>query len=354
MKKTFLISIAALLLTATAVLASNSEPLTANASSDGSYLVSVYRDGSEEWIPMSENTFYGGGYQSYPDFFVVLTGSRAHFYFSVDGQKYGAPTEDQPLFLGVATQNQLVPYDPSSGDELYCYTTDAGYSYSICLYPKYNEDMELTGYYVQPARGDAIGSQTELGDVNLDFKVNIDDVTALIDYLLIDNPSYYVDKYNADVDQDGAVTISDVTELIDKLLGKEKPEDSHGTGYWLVMIQSDNTKEYVQLILAANGDYVIAYDVVSPPYGETARFYYLIDGVPYYASEDAINNEDGIDETEAYLGNPIYNPLTTEGNKTYFIYSIYSYYYLGVHIVRDNETMEVKGYYAYVAQGGYC
>lgn len=57
-------------------------------------------------------------------------------------------------------------------------------------------------------------STTTSGDVDGDGKVNIDDVTALIDILL--NGS--VASGNADVDGDGRVNIDDVTALIDYLL----------------------------------------------------------------------------------------------------------------------------------------
>jgi hypothetical protein len=55
------------------------------------------------------------------------------------------------------------------------------------------------------------------GDVDRDGRVTIDDVTALIDYLLSGNGSA-IDLAGADCDQSGAVTIDDVTSLIDYLL----------------------------------------------------------------------------------------------------------------------------------------
>jgi hypothetical protein len=54
------------------------------------------------------------------------------------------------------------------------------------------------------------------GDVDGNGKVDIADVTALIDSLLADNSS--ADPSVADLDNDGKVTIADVTALIDKLL----------------------------------------------------------------------------------------------------------------------------------------
>ena len=54
------------------------------------------------------------------------------------------------------------------------------------------------------------------GDVNGDGSVSINDVTALIDYLLSGYGTVNTD--NADVNQDGSVSINDVTVLIDYLL----------------------------------------------------------------------------------------------------------------------------------------
>ena len=62
--------------------------------------------------------------------------------------------------------------------------------------------------------------QVKTGDVDGDNKVNIADVTALIDYLLGGN-SDAVNIDAADVDLDSQVNISDVTALIDKLLNNE-------------------------------------------------------------------------------------------------------------------------------------
>ncbi len=56
-----------------------------------------------------------------------------------------------------------------------------------------------------------------LGDVNDDGKINIADVTALIDHLLGSDADTF-NKRNADVDVNGNVNIADVTTLIDFLL----------------------------------------------------------------------------------------------------------------------------------------
>ena len=57
------------------------------------------------------------------------------------------------------------------------------------------------------------------GDVNGDRVVNIDDLTALIDYLL-SGLSHSETIYFPDVDENGVTSINDVTTLIDKLLSE--------------------------------------------------------------------------------------------------------------------------------------
>ena len=61
----------------------------------------------------------------------------------------------------------------------------------------------------------------QIGDVNKDGNVRIDDVTALIDALLSGNTDVETEHYSpvcANVNGDESVTISDVTALIDILL----------------------------------------------------------------------------------------------------------------------------------------
>ena len=120
------------------------------------------------------------------------------------------------------------------------------------------------------------------------------------------------------------------------------PEDPHMVGYWLVMVQTDGTEEFVKLSLGANGDYITAYDVIYPLYYNVGNFYFMIDGVAYGAAEDA---------TYAELGDSMLNPLTADNTNTYFVYNGYSYS-IGVHLVIDQNTLEVVGYTAYVAKGG--
>lgn len=57
---------------------------------------------------------------------------------------------------------------------------------------------------------------TQKGDVDGDGRVNISDVTALINYLLSGDDS--INPAAADTDEDGRVNISDVTALINMLL----------------------------------------------------------------------------------------------------------------------------------------
>ena len=120
-----------------------------------------------------------------------------------------------------------------------------------------------------------------------------------------------------------------------------EPEDPHMTGYWVVMVQADGTKDYLELQMGTNGDFVNLVDVTYPTFYNVGNFYFLIDGVAYGAAEDG---------TAAYLGDADENPLT-EGDNTYFVDNGYSYV-LGIHFIMDENTGDLVGYSAYVARGG--
>ena len=55
-----------------------------------------------------------------------------------------------------------------------------------------------------------------LGDINNDKKMNISDVTALVNIILGKSPTGLA----ADVNEDSKIDISDVTTLVNQILGK--------------------------------------------------------------------------------------------------------------------------------------
>ena len=81
----------------------------------------------------------------------------------------------------------------------------------VCFSEEGYNDIYVGRDYVVPALEGAPH------DMNSDGRVNIDDVTALILYLLtLNTEGFNVEK--ADVDCDGQINIDDVTELINRLL----------------------------------------------------------------------------------------------------------------------------------------
>ena len=62
--------------------------------------------------------------------------------------------------------------------------------------------------------------QWQLGDVNHDKSVDVSDVTAIISYILGNNPeNFYLTEANVDMDAEGAIDVSDVTAVIAIILG---------------------------------------------------------------------------------------------------------------------------------------
>ena len=58
------------------------------------------------------------------------------------------------------------------------------------------------------------------GDVNLDGRVSIDDITDMIDYILGTEVSPFSEE-NADMNEDGLIAIADITAIIDYILTHE-------------------------------------------------------------------------------------------------------------------------------------
>ncbi|MBO4813454.1 MAG: dockerin type I repeat-containing protein, partial [Muribaculaceae bacterium] len=93
-------------------------------------------------------------------------------------------------------------------------------------YVQYYEDLETStvydtaGNFVRNAwvtiTGEEIEPELLRGDVNGDGKVNVSDVTCLINMIL---GVLNVNEVRADVNQDGKVNVSDVTFLINIILG---------------------------------------------------------------------------------------------------------------------------------------
>ena len=107
-------------------------------------------------------------------------------------------------------------------DELPCTVQRMDYDdyidIEVLLSPDGEKWYSTFDYLLIPARV----TSTMQGDVDGNGKVNISDVTALIDYLLNGDASE-ISLSDADCDGNGAVNISDVTDLIDYLLSDSWP-----------------------------------------------------------------------------------------------------------------------------------
>ena len=130
-----------------------------------------------------------------------------------DGIKYGAQSpEEEPVF-GYPEENLLIVNDNS-------YELRVGYRYVI----GFSHDVETGDLFLIVSQGvwpDNYNPYNPAdyitGDVDWNAKVNIDDVTTLINHLLSGNVTPF-NSANADVDGSGLICIDDVTLLINYLL----------------------------------------------------------------------------------------------------------------------------------------
>ena len=119
-------------------------------------------------------------------------------------------------------------------------------------------------------------------------------------------------------------------------------QDPYDSGYWVVVFDRFGNKQYFELLPSPSIEIYTLIDVPKKEFGNSeVRFYYLIEGVPYGAS-----NED----TPAFLGDAYQNPLYECSPTPYTISGGYSYL-IGV-IFKMNDDLEVEGYYALVTRGG--
>ena len=119
---------------------------------------------------------------------------------------------DECVFM--ANGNSVFRYGARDNDwETFSYELQPNYTYQLVWY--YHKDVSDNGvgdYFA--VDNIKIAPKTQRGDVNGDGKVNISDVTALINLLLSDGAF----SAAADCYQDGKLSINDVTTLINYLL----------------------------------------------------------------------------------------------------------------------------------------
>jgi len=146
--------------------------------------------------------------------------------------KYGVVSKNSdgtysPIFTKTASNVEIeddgtVSLD-LSGDYSNYYMTQGKTYYAVVYTPYFTHSTETNWMWflddpVPFTIGDWPTPPTQLGDVNMDGTVDIADVTALIDYMMVGGD---VTLEVADMNGDGAIDIADVTALIDQILVTE-------------------------------------------------------------------------------------------------------------------------------------
>ena len=215
-------------------------------------VVAVYQHKSNLWVKDATGVglIYGNQVPTIAEGSTIKSGWDAQFYiFRGHINEYQYPNNveatDAPLQTIEATEYTEAQVDTTTinqrilvkdltlttaEDSLYLYTADGMAIYNMfeITYPESVEgktfDVEaMVSYYnnavqlLPIAITEHSGAQVILGDVNDDQKVSIEDVTALIDYLLGGGTA--INVANADLSGDGKAGIEDVTLVIDMLLG---------------------------------------------------------------------------------------------------------------------------------------
>ena len=184
---------------------------------EGHRIVLVDKFGEEKRFDLSINA--AGDYEILINLYSTIYGDgNLRFYFEADDLVYGASGSDTPVYLGDASKNPTTQYNSTSDEGFAYFTVASGYSYLLALDVVYDPDtFEIADYNILASRGGPVVSNDyKLGDVDGNKVLGIDDLTMLIDYLLVGAGD--INRYNTDVDNDGVIDINDVTALIDLLL----------------------------------------------------------------------------------------------------------------------------------------
>lgn len=193
----------------------------------GSWLVMLDRFGRDVWHDISFTTFEGdhidwwftfnswvfphyadyGGYNPETDVHYL-----APYYIVIDGVRYGA---EFPYMFVLGGYDKEIPL--FKNDNYFLLPVGGAYRIGVA------EDIETGEYFLVGGQLMGVWDDDEhpewyiSGDVDNNQKVNIDDVTTMISYLLSGNTSHF-NVGNADVNRSGRINIDDVTTLINYLL----------------------------------------------------------------------------------------------------------------------------------------
>jgi endonuclease I len=192
-----------------------------SAGSDNSSVIVSCGDVSKT-IPLADTT---------ATYTVVLRGCTANkvqFTMTAVSKRfyiYHVDVYNGDLLLNPPTLREIVEEGDStwrtvSGITDTCYTVQALAKGVYEYYVKaiYTDGTESVWSNIQHATITAGGDLPLNGDVNLDGEVDINDVTALIGYVL--SGSSQIDTDAADLNNDNHIDINDITALIDMVLGK--------------------------------------------------------------------------------------------------------------------------------------
>ena len=129
----------------------------------------------------------------------IITGNMLKPHLSATNQPWTLQDDNAYFYFNVGEMNWRSSVDISLGESYLCI-------------PKSQLGSDLTS----PINLDIEGGTGLKGDVNGDGKVNVSDVTALVNMILGVIPK---DEARADVNGDGKINVSDVTALINIILG---------------------------------------------------------------------------------------------------------------------------------------
>ena len=148
--------------------------------------------------------------------FVLVTAKENRFYIKIDGKNYLYWSAGNSVESGNDGDEMLLTLDADGNIQI------QDYSAWEARYLQYNESSPRYAFYKGTQKNAKLYVKMEApagmpGDANNDGKVDVNDVTTVINYILGKNPDPF-NFDNANINGDDAVDVMDVTLIIDIIL----------------------------------------------------------------------------------------------------------------------------------------
>ena len=151
----------------------------------------------------------------------------------------GLTFEQAPAWLTIDNQNYIINQLSSQESINHAIMVDANEMIDGNYLTYIHIESNATGPITIPVSVQ-VGYQFDIGDVNYDGEINVQDVVVLLNFILgFDNPSQQ-QFVNGDMNSDGILNILDVIRVVNDILGNGRISDFGDNTFGMVTFKQNN------------------------------------------------------------------------------------------------------------------